>query len=565
MGIIALKGLNVMSLSFLEASKIVVADNNLPTEDFVLAASGQTEKLALFIKAASIQQGFNSSYKTLPFNTLQQYVVSPATTDAHHIFLLFPWDVLPDMDWRSGVTTSEINEGAVFQAIDDFIEKLARFSSKSLLYIPAPAAPVTCNYHFSMALVHHLQASFFKAGATVLPADFFSLASYLSSGSPFAGKFLSPLADAVVSALPRHSTAPKKVLVTDFDNVMWRGVVGEDGVDAIQCSNESAGYIHYIYQSYLLKLKSQGVLIAGVTRNDHEDALLPFRQGVTLFKEHDFVSLQASYQSKSAQIKALCSNLNISMDSIVFVDDNLLELEEVRQALPAVECRMFPGRSEDAPGFFAFLQQQFNFIQITNEDRQRTEFYKTRFKATEISYLPGADITDYLRSLEMVLTVTKCDASNYSRPLQLINKANQFNLNGVRVGEDQMRDLIASGAALYSYSLADKFGDHGQICSIIVSEQGVVSHFVISCRVFQRKVEYAVLLLLADAISADTLMFDYYKTDKNIPFQMFISEAGFSLSDDELLLDLEPFVNKNRAYLELFNIDGALLPLSEGS
>ncbi len=554
-----------MSLSFLEANKIVVAGNNLPTESFVLAASGQTEKLTLFIKAASIQQGFNSSYKALPFNTLQQYIISPATTDAHHVFILFPWDVFPDMDWRSGVTTREVNKGVVFQEADDFIEKLARFPSKSLLYIPAAAAPATSTYQFFMALAHHLQASFLKAGATLLPADFFSLASYLSSGSPFAGKFLSPIADAVVSALPRQSTVAKKVLVTDFDNVMWRGVVSEDGIDAIQCSNESAGYIHYIYQSYLLKLKSQGVLIAGVTRNDHEGALLPFRQGVTLFKEHDFVSVHASYQSKSAQIKALSSNLNVSMDSIVFVDDNLLELEEVRRALPAVECRMFPGSCEDAPGFFAYLQQQFSFMQITDEDRQRTELYKTRFKAAEISYLPGADITDYLRSLEMVLTVTKCDASNYSRPLQLINKANQFSLNGLRVSEDQLRDLIACGATLYSCSLADKFGDHGQISSILVSEQGVVSYFVISCRVFQRKVEYAVLLLLADVIPVDTLMFDYYKTDKNIPFQMFISDAGFSLNGSELLLDLRAFVNKNQTYLELFDIDSALLRIPEDS
>jgi len=544
-----------MSLSFLEASKIVAADNELGTESFVLATSGQTEKLEVFIKAASIQRGFNSDYKILPYNTLQQYVASPSFIETHHVFVLFPWDVIPEGDWRSGVTLREINEKEISLGVNNFIGKLKQFSSRSVLYVPASMLPLTCNLGISHFFELHVQGALLKEGAEVLSADFFSLSSYLSYGSPFSGKYLSQISDAIVACVPGQHPMPKKILVTDFDNVMWRGVVGEDGADDIQCSNEGAGYIHFIYQSYLLKLKSEGALIAGVTRNDFDVAVLPFRQGNTLFKERDFVSLLASYNSKSAQIQALSHNLNITLDSIIFVDDNPLEIEEVTRALPAVECLMFPEKNEDAPAFFLHLQQRFNFSRMTDEDKQRTELYKTRFKATEVSSASGADLSGYLQSLDMTLKVIKCDASNYKRALQLINKTNQFNLNGIKISEEQFLKEVNSGMMLYSYALTDKFGDHGQICSIIVSDAGVISHFAMSCRVFQRKIEYMVLLLLAESLCVEKFIFLFNKTEKNMPFQLFIGESEVAVGEEGVMLDIRLFVNANQAVSGLFNVE----------
>lgn len=545
-----------MSLSFLEASKIVTADNKLDAESFVLAASGQTEKLDIFLKAISIQKGFNSHYRTLPFNTLQQYISVPATaSETHHIFILFPWDIIPEADWRSGVAQKELREKEIRLAAEGFVEKLKHFSSKSILYVPAPMLPMTCNLGLFYLLELYVKELLLKERAKILSEDFFSLSSYLSNGCAFTGKYLPEISNAIVECLPKLHSAPKKLLVTDFDNVMWRGVVSEDGAEGIQCSNEGAGYIHFIYQSYLLKLKSEGVLIAGVTRNDAATAILPFRLDKTGFKEQDFVALLASYNSKSAQIKELSRNLNITLDNIVFVDDNPLELEEVTQQLPQVECLMFPEKNEGIPELFSHLQNLFNISQITDEDKQRTELYKTRFKTTEVSHAPGADLSDYLRSLEMALSVTKCESSNYKRSLQLFNKTNQFNLNGARMSDDQITVDIENGSKLYSFSLRDKFGHHGQVCSVMISAEGIISHFVMSCRVFQRKIEYAALLLISGYLCTDKIFFAYKRTERNIPFQDFIGNDAFTVSGELLMLDTKLFIRENKDVLDLFNME----------
>lgn len=545
-----------MSLSFLEATKIASIKNDLKLKSFTLATSGQTEKLEVFIKANCILKGFNCQYTTLPFNTLQQYISTPQDYSAKHVFILFPWDILPETDWRTGMTPNNLTLESATNKINVFIKRLSLFTSKSIIYIPARMLPSTDDFNQNQQIEYQIILSLVKIKATILEQDNFSLSSYLSNGCPFSSKKLSNISLEISLLISKSHSTPKKILITDFDNVMWNGVIGEDGIDGIQCHPEGAGYVHYIYQSLLLKLKSHGILIAGVTRNDEELAESPFEQEKTLFKSNDFIAIIASYHAKSAQIKELLKELNLPEDSAVFVDDNPIEIEEVKSTLPSITCLPFPNKNEAFIKLVEQIQKCFNLTNITDDDHNRTELYKTRYQSSSENIEDGADLTDYLTSLEMNILIQKCDSSNYQRSLQLINKTNQFNLNGLRLTDSELIELLKQKNTLYAFSLKDKFGDHGQIASIILSNDNVILYFSMSCRVFQRNIEYAIIQWIIVSNKITNLKLNFSKTSTNIPFQMMIDSKLYSTSKahEYVQLNTSGFVSEYSEILKIFKI-----------
>lgn len=543
-----------MSISFLEANNIASTENNLASKKFVLATSCQTEKLDVFIKASCILKGFNCEYTTLPFNTLQQYISTTPDEPKTHVFILFPWDILPEADWRTGVSHQDITLEQAINRIGTFLEQLEHFKPHHIIYIPATMLPVNLNHTINQQIELQLSQALLEYNSVIADSDFFSLSSYLSNGSGFSSKHLSNIASEI-SQLLTQSTTTKKIIITDLDNVMWKGVVAEDGLDGIDCSQEGSGYVHYIYQSLLRKLKSQGILIAGVTRNDLDSALSPFRENKTLFNHNDFVTVVASYYAKSSQIRTLLDELNLPDDSAVFIDDNPVELEEVKTRLPTIACLPFPSKNEIFPVLVSQLQKFFNIQSVTEDDKNRTELYKTRYNAQAISTAKGADLSEYLSTLKMQITVIKCNSSNSQRALQLINKTNQFNLNGKRMTQPELNDLLKNKCHLYSFALTDKYGDHGQIASLLLSSEHTVHFFVMSCRVFQREIEYAIISWLIKKHNLSTLNFDFLKTDKNIPFRIFIDKKMYSKNNKHnLSLDSSLFLNAYEKKLKLFNI-----------
>jgi len=546
-----------MSLNFLEANNIISVENELETKKFILAASGQVEKLDVFLKANCILNSFNCQYTTLPFNTLQQYISTASECEKEHVFLLFPWDVFPEADWRTGVTLGDFSFDEAQDRIDDLIKKINCFTSSHVFYIPARTLPVTFNYELSQQIEHQIILSLLKINATILAENYFSISSYLANGCAISSKKLSDVSSAIAGSLiVKRNSSSKKILFTDFDNVMWRGVIGEDGVDGIQCDAEGAGYTHFIYQSYLLKLKSQGILIAGITKNDDELASLPFRCEKTLFKASDFVTLSASYHAKSSQIKQILIDLNLDVDSAVFIDDNPIELEEVKNKLNDICCLAFPTKDEGFPDFIGQIQRYFNLANVTEDDKKRTELYKTRYKSSIINTEQGANLTEYLKSLQMQLTIKQCDATNFHRTLQLINKTNQFNLNGMRLTDTEIIELINKENTLFLFTLADKFGSHGQIACVILSENKDVEYFVMSCRVFQRQIEYAIIAWLIKHLKLPELKLNFQRTPKNIPFQMMIDNDLYTINSSSVLkLDTTSYMDKYKNILNLFEVD----------
>lgn len=546
-----------MSLSFLEACKIVSSVSEYGTADFILASSGQTEKLDVFIKACCLLSGFNASYSTIPFNTLNQYILDRKPSSLHHVFLLYPWDLVPELDWRTGFANKKFNYRKACKKAVDFLSKLSRFESYQIIYIPAATPPITRDLLCQQTLSNKLLAYIRNQSGIILSEDDFSLSSYLANGCAIASAQLYTVARSIADNCKMSATSEKKIIVTDFDNVLWKGVIGEDGIDNIHCDQDGSGYIHYIYQSILKMLKQEGVLIAGVTRNDDLLAKSPFQAGKTAFNYDDFISVIASYNAKSAQIKHLAEVLNLPLDSFVFVDDNPLEIEEVSKQLPKVTCMTFPRKSEEFIEFSATLQKAFLSSEFSNEDSNRTEMYRARAESIAASHASGSDITDFLLSLNMQLTIHHCMPGNHHRALQLINKTNQFNLNGCRLTQDEVINILSNeDSSLITFSLKDKYGEHGQICSMLIQNGNRISHFVLSCRVFQRKIEYAAILLAAKLLNRNTLIFDYCKTNKNLPLTDFFKEAQIINNPQNNCYEVccTFFYEKYHPVLSLFNV-----------
>jgi FkbH-like protein len=284
-----------------------------------------------------------------------------------------------------------------------------------------------------------------------------------------------------------------KCLVLDLDNTLWGGVVGDDGYDGIVFGEgDAVGEAFKAFQEYILMLKQRGVLLAVCSKNEETNALAPFTQRPDMvLNRDDFVSFKANWQPKPDNLREIAAELNIGLDSLVFVDDNRVEREYVRQRLPEVNVIEL---SED-PSDYPQLLDDAGFFEVTAfsaEDRQRTLQYQENTKREKLLET-AADYADYLRTLEQRAVIGPFAEGDLNRITQLINKSNQFNLTTMRLGRSQVEELmIDSDVLTASVRLTDRFGDNGLISVLSARRQNGhlrIDEWLMSCRVLKRGVE----------------------------------------------------------------------------
>jgi FkbH-like protein len=544
-------------VKFLEAHRIVSTFTGGEPLDFLLAMSGTAVPLELYVRAHAAQHGRAARVRTLPFGTIPQALIEPPRAPEREVFLLMPWDLVPALDWRTGIPNA-VPEATEWQdEAERFIQAIGKRQSASVIYLPAPIPPVLGLSHRTLEACRWLESRMLSIGARVVAPEAFQLSSYLSTGCPIGGNALGDVAADIVSAAIGAPRTPMKVLITDLDNVLWSGVIGEDGVDGIAFGPSGTGFKHFIYQTYLAKLQRSGVLLAAVSRNDPEIANAPFATGRMPLHAEAFVCIVASYSAKSSQIRQIAEQLNLGLPSMVFVDDNPIELEEVKTQLPDVCCIPFPNGDDGIPALLDRLSELFESDVVTAEDRERTEMYRRRLAGMVPSDAAGADLTAFLRQLQMKLSIYDRSRGDRTRAVQLINKTNQFNLNGRRVSDDEVEGILAAGGKLFTASLTDRHGDHGEILSYLVTGDGVVESFVMSCRVFQRRVEHAFLCWLIDAGFAPSGL-RFAETPRNEPMQQFLRIDGFTVAPEHVMVDCVRFQETHSEALDLFAISSVL-------
>jgi FkbH-like protein len=541
-------------MNFIEANTILKNFEGGSLLPIHLAISGNADPILLYIKAFAALKGEKAEITTLPFGTLGQALLQPADKTKQELLILFPWDLVTECDWRSGIPAHAPPVNSLLNRAKEKLKQLLNRGSK-IYYIPAAVPPMYMQRSSTALLMRELMGIIASNGIEILDKDLFSLGNYLASGVPFAGSCMGNLAKTIIEDCLLKKPVASKVLITDLDNVLWAGLAAEEGPDGIKCQPDGKGFRHFLYQTHLIKLKSNGILLAAVSRNDLDIALAPIKQGSTLLKESDFIDILASYEPKSLHIKRLAAKLNLNIDSFVFIDDNPIELAEVSKSLPAIKCIQFPPHDDQLAVFFDEVSSLFARDIISVEDKERTEMYRRRMELNDYLALneEGGDLREFLLGLRMELTIYNRGDGPRERAVQLINKTNQFNLNGERLNDDSIAMMLADGGKLYTAILDDRGGTHGEILACLIDKDKNIRSFVMSCRVFQREIEFAFTCWLVQKIGNE-LKFDYRFSERNTPVRNFLTDQSFKQIENIFELNAKSFLKNHEAKLDLFKI-----------
>ena len=368
---------------------------------------------------------------------------------------------------------------------------------------------------------------------------------------PLFPEFAFSLAKIFASLLGKN----KKVLALDLDNTLWGGVVGDDGVENLALGQEvPMGQAYCEFQSYLKAQKQLGVLLTVCSKNDMENALAGLNHPDGVLKPEDFTLIKANWEPKSLNIEQTAQELNLLVDSIVFVDDNPAERAIVGGSLPTVETPPMEGvenyiRTLDKGGYFEVTS-------FSEDDLRRVEMYRQNAERAK-AQSTFADYGEYLDSLEMKAEIVDFSPMTIARITQLTNKSNQFNLTTRRYTPAEMEQTYQSPDYIRLCGrLEDRFGDNGIVSVVIGEKQGSVLDiqlWLMSCRVLKREMEYAMLDVLAEKAreqGLSTLQGHYYPTAKNAMVKELYRDFGFEkVSGDEQgntlwQLDLSGYQNK---------------------
>jgi FkbH-like protein len=355
-----------------------------------------------------------------------------------------------------------------------------------------------------------------------------------------------------------------KCLVLDLDNTVWGGVIGDDGPNNITIGKETAEAEAYTaFQEYCVRLRERGVILAVCSKNSEQIAKQGFDHPDSVLRLGDFSCFRANWEPKPENLKSIAAELNIGLDSLVFVDDNPVERAFVSAQLPEVTV---PDVGSDIVNFISVLEEgrYFETVGLSGEDLDRARQYETNARRLEEEN-QFASYEDYLDSLDMVAELAPLRPVHLARVAQLINKTNQFNLTSKRYTFADIEQLVSDESYVTLYAkLTDKFGDSGLISVIIGRKERRSLHvdlWLMSCRVIKRDVELAML----DALVATCQQYDiteiygyYIRSEKNNVVSDHYAKLGFeciSGNDDQRSvwrLVLSPdYVSRNRHIKEL--------------
>lgn len=320
----------------------------------------------------------------------------------------------------------------------------------------------------------------------------------------------------------------KKCIVLDLDNTLWGGVVGEDGLEQLQLSLEAPGNAYLAFQQALLDHYGRGVLLAINSRNNPADALAVIQTHPNMIlKEHHFAAMRINWNDKAANIREIAEELNIGLDSLVFLDDDPTNRALVRSLVPEVETPELP---VDPAEYARFLHNLDYFPKegVTDEDQARGNLYVTeRLRKEQEKKYASKEV--FLKSLKLELHVAHNDEAALPRLAQLSEKTNQFNTHKEIFTEaDLQKYVLRPDMHMFSGRLTDSFGDYGIVLFALIEARKSTWHirsFLMSCRVFGRGAEDAFLSAIGEAAKAagvETITIAWTETPKNAPAKTFV-------------------------------------------
>lgn len=327
-----------------------------------------------------------------------------------------------------------------------------------------------------------------------------------------------------IDALNRN---PYKVIVFDCDNTLWKGICGEDGVDGIE-------FIDPLLCLHKLAIEQSeaGMVICLCSKNNENDVWEVFdnRKEVLLKREH-IVSWRINWELKSRNLKSLAEELNLGLDSFIFIDDDAAVCAEVTANCPEVLTIQLPEDLNELPRLLEHIWV-FDKLKITKEDKERTKSYQQQISRQKIQ-MDSMDFNDFLNSLQLICEISDIREEQIPRVSQLSLRTNQFNSTSIRRSESDLRKLIENeDFTIWTVIVTDRFGDYGLVGTVIFDSKNnvcEVDSFILSCRALGRGVEYKIVEALAkkaQSSGTEFINFHFIPSAKNAPILKFFNEIG---------------------------------------
>lgn len=369
---------------------------------------------------------------------------------------------------------------------------------------------------------------------------------------------------AVSPILLKVTGKAKKAVIFDCDNTLWKGILGEEGFDGIDMSAHSkVGGIYHQVQEMAVWLSRHGVLVGLCSKNNPDDVaeVIEKHQDMAL-KNDNIVVSEVNWNDKASNLRLIAEELNIGIDSLVFVDDSSFEVNLIREQLPQVVCLQVPEAIYEYPAVLSDIINTYFYFSDSKADLDKTNQYKQQAQRSQARRQFG-DIESYLRSLEMEVAYHVDEASEVERVTQLTQKTNQLNLCTNRYTESQIEAVRnASDKAFISLTVKDKFGDSGLTGVAILSftgGKGIIYDFLMSCRIMGRNIEFAFMDYIVSFLKSKgckTIEANYVPTQKNKPVADFYDRVGLPMVEENegskhYAIDIEKYEFKNINYIKI--------------
>ena len=536
-------------MRLIEALSIVKAGRLATGPSFrTLLATGFTPlHLETFLRARLCERAptRRNSLEQGLFGDLAGTLENPGSVDA--MAAVIEWE---DLDPRLGVRTLG---GWTAEALPDIVQSAQRRIERISAAVRGLAAPVVIAlpslpfppvaYSSPQALsrleselrgaLYEFVADVGTIARVVNPSELdltspvgarFDLQAAIASGFPYTLEHADHLA--VLLAALLLPKVPAKGLISDLDDTLWAGTSGEDGIQGLRWNLDGHAQMHGLYQQFLASLASAGTLIGVASKNDPAlvDAIFAERQDL-LLPAQDVFPIVAHWGPKSESVKSILESWNIAAADVVFVDDSPMEVAEVQAAFPDMECVVFPKASY--PEFWALLRhlrEKFGKNNVLAEDKLRLRTLRAAGEFRR-EFEEGSAPEQLLRDAQAELDV-HWDKRPDARAFELLNKTNQFNLNGNRLTEGEWNALLADpDSFVLKLAYRDRFGPLGSIAVAAGrcrDGEVWVQHWVMSCRAFSRRIEHHALKLLFDNFSTDDIRLAFKPTPRNGPTQSFL-------------------------------------------
>ena len=569
--------------TFSELKKYLKQDaTHLTKRKLAILGDSSTQFLSAALRATGIKDGFDLQIWESDFNQIQQQVFD-ANSELYNaqpdiIILFFSTHKLLLKYNKTNPNHQHEFAHKHLALIDDLIASIKQHSKATILYYNHPeindsifgnfANKTPNSFLFQIRKLNYelmelatTQANFFICDLATIQntngrINHFHPAVYINSDMVNHPDSAVSIAQQTLHIIGALNGRMKKCVILDLDNTMWGGIIGDDGMENIEIGHLGIGKAFSEFQEWIKKLKHRGIIVAVCSKNNEQIAKEPFEKHPDMvLRLEDIAVFVANWENKVDNIRHIQSILNIGFDSMVFLDDNAFERNMVRENIPGIAVPELP---EDPAEYLEYLYQLnlFETNSISEEDGARTSLYQQEAKRVQLKQ-SFANEDDFLSSMEMKSEVAAFNKFNLPRVAQLIQRSNQFNLRTIRHTESELENMSnAASTFTYSFTLSDKFGQHGLIAAIILKQEQPDTLFIdtwlMSCRVLKRTMEnFSLNTIAKDAISKGFhfLKGEYIPTAKNELVKNHFSNLGFQQMEEYWILDLKTF-NPRKTFIQ---------------